>query len=82
LLADGEFVCKRVVHVGPVQARFVFPRRGFDELTEPKQSLVELIRKVAEARCKLEAPAAKEEEEEVALALVEESVTPMEEVLS
>jgi DNA-binding transcriptional LysR family regulator len=83
LLPEGEFVCKRMIQgIDPVQPRFVFPRQAFDGLTEPEQSLVEQIRKVAEARCKPEAPKDQNDAEVAALTLVEETVTPMEEVLS
>ena len=83
LLPQQEYVSKQVVEgVEPVQPRFVFPRRGFDSLTEPEQSLVQQIRKVAEGRCKQETPEPEKDAELIVEALLEETATPMEEMLS
>jgi len=83
VLPDRVGGCKRVIsEIDPIQPRFVLPRKGVDGLTEPEQCLVEEIRKVAEARCQQETPEAEKDTEEVVEALVEETITPMEGVLS
>jgi DNA-binding transcriptional LysR family regulator len=96
LLPERELVSKRVIQgIPPIQPKLFLPRRGFDGLTEPEQSLVEEIRRVAESRCKKDVPEVENEgevmeaenDEKVMVGAllneaVEESAMPAEEVLS
>jgi DNA-binding transcriptional LysR family regulator len=83
LVVIDEAICKlKMDGVEPLQARFIFPRGGAESLSEPAQSLVENIRKAADAGFQQETAETEKCVEDVALALVEETVTPMEGVLS
>jgi DNA-binding transcriptional LysR family regulator len=96
LLPEQDFVSKRVIRgLEPVQPRFFLPRRGFDGLTEPEQSLVEQFRRAAESRYKKDVPEVENDGEimevendgEATVATLfnealEEAVTPMGEILS